>query len=175
MGRSLADKQATLAELEAQLSDTQMVMVVDYTGLTVAEITKLRRLLSPTGTVCKVAKNTLMRKAIAANTEWQPIEPFLKGASACLLVKQDIAGAIKAYQVFVKETKKSELRGGALDGKALTPADLKAIADLPSREVLMAQIAGAINGVTTKIAIGIKEVPQSMARAIKAIHEKEAA
>jgi large subunit ribosomal protein L10 len=175
MGRSLADKKALLAELEAQLADTQMVMVIDYTNLTVAEITKLRRQLKPTGTVCKVAKNTLMRKAIASHTEWQPIEPFLKGASACLLVKDDIAGAIKAYQGFQKETKKTELRGGVLEGRALTQADLKAIADLPSREVLLAQIAGAINGVTTKIAIGIKEVPQSLGRAIKAIHEKEAA
>jgi large subunit ribosomal protein L10 len=175
MGRSLADKQASLAELEAQLAETQMVMVIDYSTLSVAEITKLRRQLRPTGTVCKVAKNTLMRKAIASHEQWQPIEPFLKGASACLLVKEDIAGAIKAYQSFQKETKKTELRGGVLEGRALTQADLKAIADLPSREVLLAQIAGAINGVATKLAVGIKEVPQSLGRAIKAIHEKEAA
>lgn len=175
MGRSLADKKASLAELEAQLADTQMVMVIDYSTLSVAEITKLRRQLRPTGTVCKVAKNTLMRKAIASHEQWQPIEPFLKGASACLLVKEDIAGAIKAYQGFQKETKKTELRGGVLEGRSLTQADLKAIADLPSREVLLAQIAGAINGVATKLAVGIKEVPQSLGRAIKAIHEKEAA
>jgi large subunit ribosomal protein L10 len=175
MGRSLADKQASLAELEAQLADTQMVMVIDYSTLSVAEITKLRRQLRPTGTVCKVAKNTLMRKAIASHEQWQPMEPFLKGSSACLLVKEDIAGAIKAYQGFQKETKKTELRGGVLEGRALTQADLKAIADLPSREVLLAQIAGAINGVATKLAVSIKEVPQSLGRAIKAIHEKEAA
>ncbi|WP_019501930.1 50S ribosomal protein L10 [Pseudanabaena sp. PCC 6802] len=175
MGRSLADKEAALAELEAQLSDTQMVMVIDYSTLSVAEITKLRRQLRPTGTVCKVAKNTLMRKAIASHEQWQPMEQFLKGSSACLLVKEDIAGAIKAYQGFQKETKKTELRGGVLEGRALTQADLKAIADLPSREVLLAQIAGAINGVATKLAVGIKEVPQSLGRAIKAIHEKEAA
>jgi large subunit ribosomal protein L10 len=175
MGRSLADKQASLAELEAQLADTQMVMVIDYSTLSVAEITKLRRQLRPTGTVCKVTKNTLMRKAIASHEQWQPMEPFLKGASACLLVKEDIAGAIKAYQGFQKETKKTELRGGVLEGRALTQADLKAIADLPSREVLLAQIAGAINGVATKLAVSIKEVPQSLGRAIKAIHEKEAA
>ncbi|CAN1211221.1 50S ribosomal protein L10 [Tumidithrix helvetica PCC 7403] len=175
MGRSLAGKQELLKEFLADLSEAQMVMVIDYTGLTVAEITKLRRQLRPTGAVCKVSKNTLIKKAIAQETQWQSMESLLKGSTACLLVKDDIAGAIKAYQGFVKETKKTELRGGVLDGKALTPNDLKAIADLPSREVLLAQIAGAINGVTTKLAVGIKEVPQSLGRAIKAIHEKEAA
>ncbi len=173
MGRSLASKQKVLKELKAELADAQMVMVVDYAGLSVGEITNLRRKLQPSNTVCKVTKNTLMKRAIAEQAEWQPIEPFLTGASACLVVKGDVAAAIKAYQAFLKETKKSELRGGVLEGKALTPEDLKAISDLPSREVLLAQIAGAINGVATKLAFGIKEVPQSLARAIKAIHEKE--
>lgn len=175
MGRSLEGKKELLNELLAELAEAQMVMVVDYAGLTVSEITKLRRHLRPTGTVCKVSKNTLIKKAIAEQTQWQSMESLLKGSTACLLVKGDIAGAIKAYQAFLKEVKKTELRGGVLDGKALTPNDLKAIADLPSREVLLAQIAGAINGVTAKLAIGIKEVPQSLGRAIKAIHEKEAA
>ncbi|MCA6603344.1 MAG: 50S ribosomal protein L10, partial [Pseudanabaena sp. M007S1SP1A06QC] len=69
----------------------------------------------------------------------------------------------------------TELRGGVLEGRALSPKDLQAIADLPSKEVLISQIAGAINAVTAKIAIGIKEVPQSLGRAIKAVSEKEAA
>lgn len=175
MGRSLAGKQVLVKELVAQLAEAQMVMVVDYEGLTVAEITKLRRKLRPTGTVCKVTKNTLMRRAITEYPQWQPVTEFLRGSSACLLVKEDIAGAVKAYQEFLKETKKTELRGGVLEGRSLSADELKRIADLPSREVLLAQIAGAINGVATKLAVGIKEVPQSLARAIQAIHEKEAA
>jgi len=175
MGRSLAGKQVVVKTLESELAEAQMILVVDYTGLTVAEITNLRRKLRPSKTLCKVTKNTLMKRAIGDQVQWQPIEPFLKGASACLLVKEDIAGAIKAYQAFQKETKKSELRGGVLDGKVLTPNEIKAIADLPSKEVLIGQIAGAINGVATKLAFGIKEIPQSLARAIQAINDKEAA
>jgi len=175
MGRSLAGKQVVVKTLESELAEAQMILVVDYTGLTVAEITNLRRKLRPSNTLCKVTKNTLMKRAISDQAQWQPIEPFLKGASACLLVKEDIAGAIKAYQAFQKETKKSELRGGVLDGKVLTPDEIKAIADLPSKEVLIGQIAGAINGVATKLAFGIKEIPQSLARAIQAINDKEAA
>jgi large subunit ribosomal protein L10 len=175
MGRTLESKKQIRSELEAHLADTQMVMVIEYADLSVSEITKLRRQLRPSGTVCKVAKNTLMKKAIADHPQWLPMESFLKGASVCLLVKEDIAGALKAYQAFQKEVKKTELRGGVLEGQALNPTQLKAIADLPSKEVLMAQIAGGINGVATKLALAIKEVPQSLGRAIKAISEKEAA
>lgn len=175
MGKTLEQKQNVVGKLEAEIADAQMIMVLDFTTLTVAEITKLRRQMKPSGTVCKVTKNTLMKKAISTKPQWQPLETFLKGTSVCLVVKDDVGAAFKAYQAFLKEIKKTELRGGVFDGRALNPEQLKAIADLPSKEVLMAQIAGAINGVATKVAVGIKEVPQSLVRAIKAINEKEAA
>ncbi|MEI6427014.1 MAG: 50S ribosomal protein L10 [Pseudanabaena sp. ELA607] len=175
MGKTSSQKEVVVGSLASELNDSQMLMVIDFTGLTVAEVTKLRRQLRPTGTVCKTAKNTLLKKAVADRPEWQPVEAFLKGPSACFFVKGDIGGAVKAYQAFQKETKKTELRGGVLEGRALSPKDLQAIADLPSKEVLLAQVAGAINGVATKLAFGIKEVPQSLGRAIKAISEKEAA
>ncbi|MBC7824944.1 MAG: 50S ribosomal protein L10, partial [Candidatus Parcubacteria bacterium] len=89
--------------------------------------------------------------------------------------KDDLGGAIKAYQDFQKASKKTEIRGGVMDGKLLTEADLKAIAELPSKEQLLAQIAGAINGVATQLAVGINEVPSGLARAIKQISEKESA
>jgi len=90
-----------------------------------------------------------------------------------LLVKEDFGGVIKAYKGFQKETKKTELRGGVLEGRALSKADVDALGDLPSKEQLMAQIAGALNSLTAKIAIGIKEVPASLGRGIKAYSEKE--
>jgi large subunit ribosomal protein L10 len=113
--------------------------------------------------------------AIAGDEKWQSMSEFLSDSSAFLLVKDDISGAIKAYQDFQKATKKTEIRGGVLEGRALQEADVKAIADLPSKEQLMAQIAGALNALATKIAVGVKEVPASLARGIQAISEKEAA
>lgn len=175
MGKTIAQKREVIDELKASLDGVQMVMAIDSTGLTVAEVTKLRRTLKASGTLCKSTKNTLMRKAIAEVPQWQSLDKFLTGTTACLIVKEDIGGAIKAYQAFVKESKKTELRGGVLEGRALTSEELKAIADLPSKEVLLGQLAGAINGVATKLAVAVKEVPQSLARVIKAIHEKEAA
>lgn len=173
MGKTLEDKQAMVAELKELLSDTQLAVVIDYRGLSVAEITDLRRRLQASGSVCKVAKNTLVGVAIEGDENWQPMEQFLKGTNAFLLVKEDLGGALKAYQEFQKASKKTELRGGVMEGRALSDVEIKAIADLPSKEQLMAQVAGAINGVATKLAVGIDQVPASLARAIQAIADKD--
>lgn len=173
MGRTKESKDAIITELKESLSESQLALVIDYQGLSVAEITDLRRRLRPKGASCKVTKNTLMGIAVDGDTKWQPMEEFLKGSSAFLLVKDDFGGAIKAYQDFQKATKKTALRGGVMDGKALSEADVKAIADLPSKEQLMAQIAGALNAVTAKIAIGINEVPASVARGLQAYADKD--
>jgi large subunit ribosomal protein L10 len=69
-------------------------------------------------------------------------------------------------QSFQKDTKKSEVKGGLFEGQLLSQSEIKAIGDLPSKEVLMAQIAGAINAVATKLAVGINEVPSGLARAL---------
>jgi large subunit ribosomal protein L10 len=84
-----------------------------------------------------------------------------------------LSGAIKAYQDFQKATKKTELRGGVMEGRALSQADIKALGDLPSKEQLMAQIAGAINGLATKIAVAINEVPASLARGLQAVSDQQ--
>jgi large subunit ribosomal protein L10 len=175
MGRTLASKEGVVAGLKQDLSESQLAFVIEYQGLTVAEITDLRRRLRPTGTVCTVAKNTFMQRAIDGEANWQPMTEFLVGSSAFVLVKDDISGAIKAYQDFQKATKKTELKGGVMEGRALNEAQLKAIADLPSKEQLIAQIAGAINALATKIAVGINEVPASLGRSLKAYSEKDGA
>lgn len=184
MGRTVEQKQAIITELKQTLSESQLAIVIEYQGLSVAEITDLRRRLRPTGTVCKVTKNTLMRIAVDGDNNWQPMTEFLKGSSVFLLVQNDMKAAIKAYEEFQKVTKKTELRGGVMEGRALTEADVKALTELPSKEELMARLAGGLkaiptklavglNAVPTKLAVGIKEIPASLVRAIKAVSEKE--
>ncbi|MBD2294720.1 50S ribosomal protein L10 [Anabaena sphaerica FACHB-251] len=173
MGRTLENKKEIVADLKGTLSESTLALVIDYQGLTVAEITDLRRRLRPSGTVCKVTKNTFMGIAIQEDEKWQPLSELLKGSSAFLLVKEDFSSAIKAYQEFQKTSKKTELRGGVMDGRLLKEADVKALGDLPSKEQLMAQIAGAINALATKIAVGINEVPSSLARGIQAVADKD--
>ncbi len=173
MGRTLEEKQVLVAELKESLSQAQLAVVIDYKGLTVAEITDLRRRLRPKGAECKVTKNTLMRIAVQDEANWQPLSEICKESSAFLFLGEDLGGALKAYQDFQKATKKTVIRGGAMEGRLLSEDDVKAIADLPSKEQLMAQIAGAINGVASKLAVGINEVPGSLARALQAVADKD--
>ncbi len=173
MGRSKENKDQIVAELKDLLSESQLAVVIDFESLTVAQISDLRNRLRPTGAICKVTKNTFMQRAIKDDENWQPMTKFLAGPSAFLVVNDNISGAIKAYKEFQKATKKSELRGGVMEGLALSKAEVEAIGDLPSKEQLMGQIAGAINALATKIAVGVKEVPASLARGIKAVSEQE--
>jgi len=175
VGRTLASKKEIVAEIKETLNETQLMFIINYSGLSVSEMTDLRRRLIPKGAVCRVAKNTFMEKATEGDERWQAVSELLKGDSAFVMVKDDLGGAIKAYQEFQKAAKKTEIRGGVMDGRVLKEADLKAIADLPSKEQLIAQIAGAINGVATKLAVGINEVPSGLARALQQVSEKEAA
>ena len=175
MGRTRESKEQLVEKITQELAEAQMALVLDYQGLSVAEITRLRDGLAESGAICTVAKNTLLRKAIAGSEHWSELEQLLKGTNALLLAKGDVGSAIKAYQQFQKATKKTELRGGVFEGKLLSQDQIKAIGDLPSKEELIAKIAGAINGVATQLATGINEVPTGLARAIKALSEKEAA
>ncbi|HIK43387.1 MAG TPA: 50S ribosomal protein L10 [Leptolyngbyaceae cyanobacterium M65_K2018_010] len=183
MGRTLANKQAIVAEIQDLLKEATLALVIDYQGLTVAEITDLRNRLRPKGAVCKITKNTLMRIAVEGDRNWQPMTEFLKDSSAFVLIKDDLGGAIKEYQAFQKDAKKTALRGGVMEGQALTEEQVKAITELPTKEELMARLAGAIkamptrvavgiNAVPTKLAVGVKEVPASLARALKAVAEQ---
>jgi large subunit ribosomal protein L10 len=159
MGRTLESKQQIVDELKQLLGD--------YQGLSIRELTELRTRLAASNGVCKVTKNTLMRRAIDGDNAWTALESLLDGPNAFVLVKGDVGGAVKAVQSFQKDVKKSQTKGGLFEGRLLTEADIKAIGDLPSKEVLMAQIAGAINAVATQLAVGINEVPSGLARALK--------
>jgi len=172
MGRTLANKQALVAELETLLSESQAAVVIDYAGLSVAAIGDLRVRLRESGTVCKISKNTLLKRAIDGKEQWQEMESLLTGTSAVLLTQEDIGSAVKAYKKFQKDTKKTEIRGAVLEGRLLAQKDAEALADLPTKDELYAKIAIAINAVATKVAVGIKEVPASIGRGIKAYAEK---
>tara|TARA_Y100001978_G_scaffold189871_1_gene192507 strand:+ start:88 stop:615 length:528 start_codon:yes stop_codon:yes gene_type:complete len=167
MGRTLENKQLIVQEIKDLLNGSEMAVVLDYQGLTIKEMSDLRSKLQSNNGICKVTKNSLMRRAIDGDSNWKSLEPLLTGTNAFVLIKEDVGGAVKAIQTFQKETKKSETKGALFEGKLLSKSEFKEIADLPSREVLMAKIAGAINGVTTKLAIGINEVPSGLARSLK--------
>lgn len=184
MGRTLQEKKEIVADLKEVLSESSLALIIEYQGLSVAEISDLRNRLRPTGTICKRTKNTLMRIAVEEDKQWQPMTQYLQDSSVFLLVKEEIKDAIKAYEEFQKATKKTEIRGGVMEGQALTIDEVKALKEMPSKQELMARIAGSLNAVATglavginqvptKLAKGINEVPSSLVRAVKAVSEKE--
>ena len=184
MGRTLANKKEIVSNLKGLLSESSLAIVIEYEGLSVSQISDLRNRMRPTGTVCKRTKNTLMRIAVEEDQQWQPMTQYLQDSSVFLLVKEDLKDAITAYEDFQKATKKTKIRGGVLEGQALTVDQVKALKDLPSKQELMARIAGGLNSIATKLAVGINqvptklatginEVPNSLARAIQAVSQKE--
>lgn len=174
ISKSLESKKQEVAEIKQLLDSSRLMVVIDYQGLTVAQISDLRDRLREGGSICKITKNTLMGKAVEGNEEWQSADTLLKGSSAFILANEDsIGSAVRAYNAFAKDTKKTELRGGVMEGQALSPEQVKALADLPTKEELIGQIAGSINAITTKVARSINEVPSSLARAIDAVKSKQ--
>ena len=173
MGRTLANKKEIVAELKDSLSEAQLAFVINYEGLSVSEITELRNRLRPSGATCKITKNTLMNIAISGDENWQPMEELLSDATAFLFTGEEIGAAVKAYKGFQKDTKKTELRGGVMEGQALTKEQVEALGDLPTKDELYAKIAGSINALATKLAVGVKEIPTGLARGLKAYSEKQ--
>ena len=144
--------------------------MVDYTGMTVPEFDELRNRLTENGSECHVAKNTYMRKALE-NAKLPDISEHLLGQTAFVTGESDVCAAAKTVKNFVKEFKKPEIKTGILDGDILDAAQVNALADLPSREVLLATLLGTINAPATALARVLNEPATSLARVIKAKHE----
>ena len=161
------DKKYIIDELFERVNESPFVLVVDYATMTVPEFDALRGALTEKGAECHVAKNSYMRKAI--ETAGLPdISEHLLGQTAFVTGESDVCGAAKAIKTFVKEHKKPEIKTGILDGAVLDVAQINALADLPSREVLLGQLLGVINAPATKLLRTINEPAASLARVLAA-------
>lgn len=168
MNKAREAKVAVVDGVKDRVGDTTTAVATEYRGLTVAEISSLRKELRRVGAEYKVLKNTLVRRAVAG-TEVESITEFLTGPTAIAWVKGDISAVAKVLREFAKDTPTLVLKGGVLDGKALSVKDLVALADLPSREVLLAQFAGALAAPLRQMAGLMKAVPQNFAYGLAAL------
>jgi large subunit ribosomal protein L10 len=132
-----------VAEIAADLKGADVYYFVDYRGLTFAEATELRKRLRKVDADLKVVKNTL-GKIAAANAGVEGLDELLAGPTAIAYVHGDPAKAAKTIQDFIKEKKKAAIRGGKLQSSVLSASQVEALASLPSREQLIAQLVGAI-------------------------------
>src|SRR6266850_2355687 len=128
----------------AQLADSPTIYVTDFTGLSVARITDLRRRLRAVGVEYVVVKNTLARRALTEQQLTGGLESFLAGPTALVLAGADPVSAAKVLTDFAKEFEKPRVKVGLVEGKPVTQAQVKALAALPSKMQLLAQLGGAL-------------------------------
>jgi large subunit ribosomal protein L10 len=136
-------KAQTIDELSNQLSRASLVIVTDYRGLKVTDLQTLRGNLRPTGGEIHIAKNTLTRIA-ANNVGVSGLDPMLEGPSALVFAFEDVVQTAKAVTDFVRTSRILSVKGGVMGDRAVSPADVEAIATLPSREELQARLLGML-------------------------------
>ncbi|CAM3959516.1 50S ribosomal protein L10 [Corynebacterium belfantii] len=163
----------SLAELKNRFADIDSVFVTEYRGLTVAQITELRRALG-SDVQYSVAKNTLIKLA-AKEAGIEGLDDILTGPTAVAFIKGEAVDAAKAMKKFASENKAFVIKGGYMDGNALSAAQVDAIAELDNRETTLAKLAGAMKGNLAKAA-GLFNAPASqVARLGAALQEKKEA
>ncbi len=163
-----------LEKVSASIEASTGLYVVDYRGLTVKETQELRRALKDAGAEMKVYKNNIVKIALEKH-EMPAIDDILVGTCACIFFGDDPVAPAKVLKESMKKFNKMEVLGGIADNAVLSSEEAKAYAELPSREQLLAQIAGLINGFARDIAVCINEVPAGLARAINAVNDQKAA
>lgn len=161
------EKELSVAQVKQALSEAKSVVLADNKGMTVAQVTKLRKELRDAGVTVKVAKNTLIRIA-ARDLGIEGLDRYLHGTTTMALSYQDEASAAKKIREFFAKDKdpKFIVKAGILEGKVIDAEGVKSLADLPSREVLLAQVlagiqaplvgvAGALNGLLSSFAYAL--------------------
>ena len=166
------DKGAAVAELANNFRDSSATLLTEYRGLTVAQLTELRRSLGKT-TSYAVTKNTLARRA-ASDAGIDGLDTLFTGPTALAFVSGDPVEAAKSLRDFARANPLLVIKGGVFEGKAITAGEVAKIADLESREVLLAKLAGAMKANLSKAAAVFQAPLSKAARTVAALQDKRA-
>jgi len=166
-------KEAVVAEVHDRLARARAVIVTDFTGLKVEQMTDLRRRLKEQGLEYKVVKNTLLRLA-ARGTEAEELTQGLTGPNGLGFAYEEPVDLAKVLVEFAKDNPQLQIKDGVLEGKPISPEQVQALAKLPGREVLLAQLLGAMNGVARNLVSVLAAVPRGLVTALKQIEEQKA-
>ena len=169
-----AEKVAAVAELTGRFKDSSGAVLTEYRGLTVAQLAELRRALADHATF-HVVKNTLTKRAVADAGLVDQLSSLLVGPSAVAFVDGDVVEAAKGLRDFAKANPLLVIKGGVLDGKAISPAEIISLADLEPREVLLAKLAGAMKASLAGAAATFNALPVQLAQLVEALRVKRAA
>jgi large subunit ribosomal protein L10 len=164
------EKTAVIAAITERFSTASLGVVTEYRGLTVAQLNKLRRELQGAGASYRISKNTLTRRAIKA-TAFAKLDELLRGPTGLVTTDKDPVGVAKILVKFAEQNDKLKISGGVLDGEALPAAGVNALAKLPSREVLIAQLLGLMQAPASQLLRTIQEPGASLVRLLGAIEK----
>src|ERR1700760_701818 len=169
-----AEKVAAVAELTERFKDSSGAVLTEYRGLTVAQLAELRRSLGDHATFA-VVKNTLTKLAVTEAGLDEQLSSMLVGPSAIAFVDGDVVEAAKGLRDFARANPLLVIKGGVLDGKAMSPSEITKLADLEPREVLLAKLAGAMKASLAGAAATFNALPVQMAQLAEALRAKREA
>jgi large subunit ribosomal protein L10 len=167
------EKQQAVTQLSDTLKDVSLVVATDYRGLTVEEITQLRNELRRVSSEYKVIKNTLLKRA----TEGTPIEPLhehLTGPTAILVSPEDPVGPVKVLVKYLKDYSALSIKGGVLEGKALSAEETKELSTLPGRQELLSKVLSLCVSPHVGLLNTLNGIAQKFVRVLHAIEQKKA-
>lgn len=153
----LKQKEEEVKLLAEKLKDAKLVLLTDYRGITVDSVTSLRNTLRDTKSEYKVIKNNIVKRALNANGE-SGLDDLLEGPTAVILGEEDYLEPSKIIYNFTKNNDFYKIKGGIIEGKVMTAEEIITLAKLPSRQELLAKLAGALLGNITKLAIALDQV-----------------
>ncbi len=168
-----AEKVAAVAELTERFKDSSGAVLTDYRGLTVAQLAELRNSLREHATFT-VVKNTLTKIAVTDAGLADQLSSLLAGPSAVAFVDGDVVEAAKGLRDFSRNHPALVIKGGVLDGKALSPDEITRLADLEPREVLLAKLAGAMTATMSRAAAVLNALPTQVAQLAEALRAQRA-
>lgn len=166
------DKKIIVDQLLERLQKSPFLLLVDYTGMTVPQFNEIRKRLRGVGSQFHVTKNSYVKAVGTAKGFPKDLEKDLNGQTAIVFGDSDVCGAAKVVKTFNAEFQKPALKSGVLDGALLDGNQIKALADLPSREILLATLLGVLQAPASKLVRTLAEPAASLARVIKAKGEK---
>ncbi len=165
-------KASIVTDLNKRLNESPFLFVTDYTGLDVTQFSELRTRLDKAGARCTVVKNSYLR--LAVKEAGLPDLGELKGQTAIVTGEKDVAAAAKVLKNFTSEFKKPTVRAGVVDRLVVTTEQIQAIADLPSREALLAQLLGVLQAPASQLVRLLNEPASQLARVLQAKADKGA-
>ncbi|KHF39038.1 50S ribosomal protein L10 [Halalkalibacter okhensis] len=155
----LEQKKQVVADIAAKLRESKSTVVVDYRGLTVSEVTELRKQLREAGVEFKVYKNTLARRA-TAEAELTALDEQLVGPTAIAFSTDDVIAPAKVINEFAKKNEALEIKAGVIEGQVASVAEVKALAELPSRDGLLSMLANVLQAPVRQFALATKAVAE---------------